>query len=114
MALAAHGLISPRDAVTFRAVRPDHGGRLQLKLEDATEARAHYTLSLSTAESEVSALVTIDVPTDRFELAAWQGGPPPGWLETYAHALLRSVLRTKSSDGDWPRRLTRWRPGPKP
>jgi hypothetical protein len=107
-------LIFLRHAVTFRAVRPDHGGRLELKLEDATAARAHYTLRLSTAESEVSALVTIDAPADRFELTAWQGGAPPGWLETYAHTLLRGVLRTKSSDGDWPRRLTRWRPGPKP
>lgn len=107
-------MISLRNAATFRCVRPDHGGRLELKLKDATEARAQYTLSLRTPESEVSALVVIDAPGDRFELAEWQGGVPPDWLQTYAHALLRSVLRTKSGDGDWPRRLTRWRPAPKP
>ncbi len=94
-------------------MRPDHGGRLELKLAQASETRAHYVLTLFTPEAELSSRVTIDAPADSLEIAEWQGGAPPAWLEGYARSLLRSVLRTKSSDGDWPRRLTRWRPEPK-
>jgi len=94
-------------------VRPDHGGRLELKLVSASEARAEYVLTLLTPDAELSSRVTIDAPQDSLELGAFQGGVPPEWLEGYARALLRSVLRTKSSDGEWPRRLTRWRPEPK-
>jgi len=98
---------------SFCGVRPDHGGRLELKLVAASETRAEYVLTLLTPEAELHSRVTIDAPRDSLELANWQGGAPPAWLEGYAHALLRSVLRTKSSEGDWPRRLTRWRPAPK-
>jgi len=94
-------------------VRPDHGGRLELKLVDASDARANYVLTLFTPESEIRAQVVIDAPADSLELSDWQGGAPPVWLSGYAHALLRSVLRTRASDGGWPRRLTRWRPAPK-
>ena len=97
----------------FWSVRPDHGGRLELKLVQASETRADYALTLLTPDAELSSRVTIDAPGDSLELAEWQGGVPPAWLEGYARALLRSVLRTKSSDGGWPRRLTRWRPAPK-
>jgi hypothetical protein len=94
-------------------VRPDHGGRLELKLVEASDTRADYVLTLFTPGAELSSRVTIDVPSDSLELAPFEGGVPPEWLEGYAHALLRSVLRTKGSAGTWPRRLTRWRPAPK-
>ena len=97
----------------FRGVRPDHGGRLELKLANSSEARAEYVLTLLTPDAELCSRVTMDAPEGSLELGDWQGGVPPAWLEGYARALLRSVLRTKSSDGDWPRRLTRWRPSPK-
>lgn len=106
-------LLSRQKTTKFRGVRPDHGGRLELKLAAANETRAEYVLTLFTPDAELHSRVTIDAPADRLELADWQGGVPPTWLESYAHALLRSVLRTKTSDGDWPRRLTRWRPAPK-
>jgi hypothetical protein len=106
-------LISPQNAARFRAVRPDHGGRLELKLADASETRAHYVLTLLTPDNESSVQVTIDAPAEQLELGDWHGGAPPAWLDAYARALLRSVLRTKTSDGDWPRRLTRWRPAPR-
>lgn len=93
-------------------MRPDHGGRLELKLAEAAGTRAEYALELLTPEAELSARASIDASTDRCELTPFQGGEPPEWLESYAHALLRSVLRTKKSDGHWPRRLTRWRPEP--
>ena len=94
-------------------MRPDHGGRLELKLERASETCAYYLLTLRTAEAEVSCEVTIDAPADHLGLGEWRGGAPPVWLQGYAHAVLRSVLRTKASDGAWPRRLTRWRPAPR-
>jgi len=78
-----------------------------------SELHAEYLLTLFTPEAELSSRVSVDAAADRFELAAWQGGVPPAWLEGYAHALLRIVLRTKGSEGGWPRRLTRWRPAPK-
>jgi hypothetical protein len=106
-------LISRTKTATFDGVRPDHGGRLELKLSEANDTRAEYVLTVLTADAELSSRVTLDASADGLELGAWQGGVPPAWLESYAHALLRSVLRTKSSDGGWPRRLTRWRPGPK-
>jgi len=106
-------LISPQKPANFRGVRPDHGGRLELKLTEASATRADYVLTLLTPDIEIAAQVTIDASADSFVLADWQGGAPPEWLSAYAHALLRSVLRTKNSDGDWPRRLTRWRPAPK-
>lgn len=94
-------------------MRPDHGGRLELKLTAASDTRAEYLLTLFTPEAELSSRATIDASADSLELAGFQGGEPPAWLEGYARALLRSVLRTKGSDGAWPRRLTRWRPAPR-
>jgi hypothetical protein len=86
---------------------------LELKLVEQGETRAEYALTVLTSDAELNARASIDTSADRFVLTPFQGGVPPVWLEAYAHALLRSVLRTKSSDGDWPRRLTRWRPEPK-
>ena len=108
-------MLSREKTRKFARVRPDHGGRLELKLSAASDTRAEYVLTLFTPEAELSSRVTIDASADRLELSAFQGGVAPAWLESYAQALLRSVLRTKNSgDGSWPRRLTRWRPAPKP
>jgi len=94
-------------------VRPDHGGRLELKLLQAAAENARYSLTIFTPETEVSCEVQVQVDTGGVELAAWQGAAPPDWLEGLARALLRTVWRTRTSDGDWPRRVTRWRPAPK-
>jgi len=84
-----------------------------LKLMKVSEARAEYTLNVLTSEAELSAAVSLDASSEHFELGPFQGGSPPAWLQAYARALLKSVLRTKSAEGDWPRRLTRWRAEPK-
>lgn len=86
---------------------------MELKLRAASETRADYVLTILTPDAESSARVVIDASVDGLELGPFEGGVPPTWLEAYAHALLRSVLRTRTNDGDWPRRLTRWRPEPK-
>jgi hypothetical protein len=95
-------------------VRPDHGGRLELKLVEASEASARYALTVFTPESEVTAQVVVETASGSIDFDAWQGQRPPEWLEALGRALLRTVWRSKNSDGDWPRRVTRWRPAPKP
>ncbi len=94
-------------------MRPDHGGRLELKLTQSTAGSARYLLTIFTPEAEVSSQVEVQVEGGALELGAWQGGSPPEWLETVARALLRTVWRSRTHDGDWPRRVTRWRPAPK-
>lgn len=98
----------------LRRVRPDHGGRLELKLVEATESSAHYALVIFTPSAEVSASVQVNAHTEAVAFGAWTESAPPAWLEAFSRTLLRSVLRTKASDGEWPRRLTRWRPEPTP
>jgi hypothetical protein len=98
----------------IRSVRPDNGGRLELKLTKASDSTAHYTLSVFMPDAEVRASVVVDSQGGASDISEWRGGPPPAWLETLARALLRSVLRSKGSDGEWPRRVTRWRPEPSP
>ena len=93
-------------------MRPDHGGRIELKLCAGAEASARYLVTIFTAEGEVSAEVTIDAASGSLALGEWQAGAPPSWLESLAKTLLRTTLRTKTSDGEWPRRVTRWRPEP--
>jgi hypothetical protein len=98
----------------IHSVRPDHGGRLELKLKKTSDSTAHYSLSIFMPNAEVSASVVVDSQRGALEIGEWQGGSPPAWLEALARALLRSVLRSKGSDGEWPRRVTRWRPEPSP
>lgn len=93
-------------------VRPDHGGRIELKLTEGSARTARYSLSVFLPDADLSTAVQIDASTSALDLDEWLGGAPPEWLESYAHALLRSLLRTKVSEGDWPRRVTRWRPAP--
>ncbi|MEO6599206.1 MAG: hypothetical protein ABIQ16_04985 [Polyangiaceae bacterium] len=94
-------------------MRPDHGGRLELKLTQASAERARYALTIFLPEREVTTEALVETASGTLELGAWQGQPPPAWLETVARALLRTMWRSATSDGDWPRRVTRWRPEPK-
>jgi len=94
-------------------VRPDHGGRLELTLKEASNASARYALTIFTPEAEPSTSAVVAVETGVIEFGDWLGGAPPAWLVAVAHALLRSVWRSKLSEGEWPRRITRWRPAPK-
>lgn len=94
-------------------VRPDHGGRLELKLLEASAASARYSLTIFTPSAEVAAPILVQTDGGAIVFGEWDGAPPPEWLATVAHALLRTVWRTQTSDGAWPRRVTRWRPDPK-
>jgi hypothetical protein len=86
---------------------------LELKLLQGSVEGARYTLTIFLPEREVTTEAHIQAVSGMLELGPWQGEAPPAWLETVARALLRTVWRSATSDGDWPRRVTRWRPEPK-
>jgi hypothetical protein len=71
-------------------------------------------LTLYTLDSELSTHVDVELASGALEIADWPTGAPPAWLLSFARALLRSVWRSRISAGEWPRRVTRWRPEPKP
>ncbi len=79
----------------------------------ASDASARYTLTIFLPEREVTTEAQVRTADGALELGAWQGEAPPPWLESVARALLRTVWRSATTDGDWPRRVTRWRPEPK-
>jgi hypothetical protein len=107
-------LFLPKIRGIFGRVRPDHGGRLELKLSEATGATARYVVVIFTPSAEISSSAQLNAETGVVELGAWAKEAPPAWLDALAKTLLRTVLRTKLSAGDWPRRMTRWRPAPVP
>ena len=93
-------------------MRPEHGGRVELKLEDTSSESARYALTVFTPQSELESSAVVHESSGAIDVADWHGGAPPPWLAALAHALLRGAWRNKSSDGAWPRRITRWRPDP--
>ena len=93
-------------------MRPEHGGRLELKLAEADATTARYALAIFTPAGDCETLATLDAAKVAIELEAWRGDAPPAWLEAFARSLLRTVARNKGVDGEWPRRVTRWRPDP--
>ena len=97
----------------FASVRPENGGRLEFKLVENLAATADYALTIFTPHAEATNRAQVNADTGAIEMGEWQG-EAPDWLVQFARTLLRGVLRTRQSDGDWPRRLTRWRPDPRP
>lgn len=111
---ARRALFLPKMRGIFGRVRPDHGGRLELKLSEAAGATARYAVLIFTPDAENSSSAQLNAETGVVEIGAWAKEAPPAWLEALARTLLRTVLRNKLSAGDWPRRMTRWRPEPAP
>ena len=94
------------------AMRPEYGGRVELKLVTGSESLARYDVRMFDPRAEWT--TQADVSGERaLTLAGWTGpDQPPGWLETLAKTLLRGTVRQQQAAGSWPRRVTRWRPGP--
>jgi hypothetical protein len=93
-------------------MRPDHGGRVELRLVSDDEAQARYDVALFVTEAEWKAQARIGGEC-ALDLGAWSGpSDPPAWLQALAKTLLRGTARQHQTQGSWPRRLTRWRPGP--
>ncbi len=95
------------------SARPDHGGRVELKLTRASEAGAVYRAEWSTPAGKWHGTVTA---SDRHAEARPDDSPtpPPDWLVAWSAALLKTTGRTvmRMPDARWPRRLTRWRAAP--
>jgi hypothetical protein len=93
-------------------MRPDHGGRVELRLVSDDASLARYEVAVFVVDDEWRANAAVGGER-ALELGAWSGdGAPPAWLEALAKTLLRGTVRQHSAEGSWPRRLTRWRPGP--
>lgn len=93
-------------------MRPEHGGRVELRLVSDDQSHARYEVALFAAQAEWKARA--ELGGERvLEIGAWSGpSAPPGWLELLAKSLLRGTARQHQAQGTWPRRLTRWRSGP--
>ncbi|HVJ21699.1 MAG TPA: hypothetical protein VM686_40120 [Polyangiaceae bacterium] len=93
-------------------MRPEHGGRVELRLVSDEQAQARYEVALFDAGTEWRAEAQIG-DERALDVGAWSGpSAPPAWLEALAKTLLRGTVRQHQAEGSWPRRLTRWRPGP--
>ncbi len=80
---------------------------MQLTEASATVVRYDAELSAAEARHHTQAHVQVDSGEVR-----WAAEPPESlqWLQKYATAALRAAHR--GGDGQWPRRLTRWRSAP--
>jgi hypothetical protein len=74
---------------------------------------ARYSLAIFSPDGESTAEASVDAASGSSVVEQWQGVRPPEWLEALARSLLRTIVRNKLSDGEWPRRITRWRPEPR-
>lgn len=96
---------------------PRHGGKIELKLTDATEESAAYAVHLETSAAtfHTDAQVGAQVIPAQVQFAAWSSDTalePPEWLIRETRAALKAALRTSQAEGRWPRRIARWRPEP--
>ncbi|HEV8245786.1 MAG TPA: hypothetical protein VGP93_08455 [Polyangiaceae bacterium] len=93
-------------------MQPEHGGRVELRLVDADESQARYEVLLFDPAARWATEAAVR-GEQVLELGAWSGpAEPPTWLQALARTLLRGTARQHHAAGSWPRRLTRWRPGP--
>jgi hypothetical protein len=97
-------------------MNPEHGGKIELRLERSTAESADYAAQLQTPRATFvgRARVGVGIGAGQVELEALDAtaGEPPEWLAADARAALRAALRTAQAEGRWPRRITRWRPEP--
>lgn len=93
-------------------MRPESGGRVELRLTFGDDTAAQYAVYLAQRDAEWTGTAKakreggVEGPT--FSSAE----APPAWLVSLAQTLLRGTVRSKLADSTWPRRVTRWRPGP--
>ncbi|HEX3777688.1 MAG TPA: hypothetical protein VHV51_24635 [Polyangiaceae bacterium] len=56
--------------------------------------------------------MAVDAASGSLQFAEWGGAEPPRWLDAFVRSLLRTIARSSGASGEWPRRVTRWRPEP--
>lgn len=94
-------------------MRPDHGGRVALRLTEAAQERVRYTADFATAEGEWRLEAQVRVDDGQVHLETPPDAAPPEWLRNMARTALRAAWRGRASAAaPWPRRITRWRAAP--
>jgi hypothetical protein len=92
--------------------RPEQGARLTVRLVGGAADPAEYSVRLATAAALWDGRASVRESDGQVD-AKWDAlEPPPAWLIQAAHALLRAAWQRRRAGHPWPRRLTRWRPGP--
>jgi hypothetical protein len=102
----------------FPAMNPKNGGKLELKLHQATSEGAEYEAELQTPAGVFRATASVAAAGGAVSFGAWHVGRsdnldnPPQWLVDGARAALKAACRASQAEGRWPRRIARWRPEP--
>lgn len=102
----------------FPAMNPKNGGKLELKLHQATSAGAEYEAEIQTPAGSFRATASVVAAGGAVSFGTWQAGSsnstdnPPQWLVEGARAALKAACRASLAEGRWPRRIARWRPEP--
>lgn len=95
-------------------MKPQSGGRLDVRLSSHDGSGARYAVELSTAAGTWTSELSVSLGDGEVTGQSWSGGgEPPEWLCRYLRSALRSAWRSQAEDG-WPRRMTRWREEPDP
>jgi hypothetical protein len=92
-------------------MRPEHGGRIELKLQRAQQDRVTYALSLATESAEWSGFASVTTADGAIELSVADAALP-AWLSDFARSVLRTLYRAGREGAGWPRRVARWRAEP--
>lgn len=86
------------------------GGRVDLRRSSADGTTVTYEARWTTPRGQSLGTVEIGKGVDLAVEIAVASGNPPVWLLEFTRALVRTTA--KSCEGDWPRRLSRWRKEP--
>lgn len=73
-----------------------------------------YHVRVEEPERELEGSARIDVASGKLELAFEDPAALSRESEQTLRALLRALYRGQQSNGQWPRRITRWRGEPEP
>jgi hypothetical protein len=98
---------------------PHFGARIRLERKRASAELVEYEIRIwhdddgERSERFYSAPATISLPQLSLAIGEWrldgEVKSPPEWATDFTLALLRTVAKNHAGDGDWPRRITRWR-----
>lgn len=88
----------------------EHGGRVELRLVAQTDGTTRYAARWFTASEQINGEVTVQAGDN--QVAIDSPSSLPEWLSSFTTSLVRTTARQAEKEGNWPRRLTRWRKSP--
>jgi hypothetical protein len=83
---------------------------VELRLVEQGDGTTRYAARWFTADEQINGEVSVRV--DDNQVAIDSPGSLPEWLSSFTTALVRTTARQAEKEGNWPRRLTRWRKAP--